>query len=304
MIRSFVARASALLASATFAFLCIAPVAVPSAQGRTLNFPDACSLADNGGGNFTMTCGATPPGALNCSIIGGPSGAVAAGAAISLTMSCSGGTTPYRYLWTPGGGSSGTLATTVAATTTYSVTATDAANATSTQALTVTVSGGGGGGGGGTGFCSQYANVLPTVNVTWGQQGQWQSSQSGNFGDNTVWVFKLVVPPGTPPSVVGGRFTVSEFQGPNTPRQLTISTQACDFRPQDFTGQAGPLQACNNGSTCDLYYAVAPPFVFGPAGLTSGQTYYISVRNYTSFNGYDCGQTSCNALMNFQPATP
>src|ERR1700676_4706256 len=139
MIRSFVARASALLASATFAFLCIAPVAVPPAQGRTLNFPDACSLADNGSGNFTMTCGTTPPGALNCSIIGGPSGAVAAGAAISLTMSCSGGTTPYRYLWTPGGGSSGALATTVAATTTYSVTATDAAGATNTQSLTVTV---------------------------------------------------------------------------------------------------------------------------------------------------------------------
>src|ERR1700674_3170259 len=79
MIRSFVARASALLASATFAFLVIAPVAVPPAQGRTLNFPDACSLADQGGGNFTMTCGGTPPGALNCSITGGPSGAVAPG---------------------------------------------------------------------------------------------------------------------------------------------------------------------------------------------------------------------------------
>ena len=161
MIRSFVVRASALLASATFAFLCIAPIAVPSAQGRTLNFPDTCSLVDQGGGNFNMNCGVTPPGALNCSLIGAPSGSVAPGAAISLTMSCSGGTTPYRYLWTPGGGSSGTLSTTVAATTTYSVTATDAANATSTQSVTVTVSGGGGGGGGGTGFCSQFANVLP-----------------------------------------------------------------------------------------------------------------------------------------------
>jgi hypothetical protein len=93
MIRSFVARASALLASATFAFLCIAPVAVPPAQGRTLNFPDTCTLVDQGGGNFNMSCGATPPGALNCSILGAP-GQVAAGAAISLTMSCSGGTTP------------------------------------------------------------------------------------------------------------------------------------------------------------------------------------------------------------------
>src|SRR6202163_2158048 len=119
MIRSFVAGASALLASATFAFLVLAPVAVPPAQGRTLNFPDTCSLVDQGGGNFIMNCGATPPGALNCSISGAPSGSVAPGSAISLSMNCTGGTTPYRYLWTPGGGSSAQLATNVAATTTY-----------------------------------------------------------------------------------------------------------------------------------------------------------------------------------------
>jgi hypothetical protein len=47
MIRSFVAQAGALLASATLAFLLIAPVAAPSAQGRVLSFtvPDACALS-------------------------------------------------------------------------------------------------------------------------------------------------------------------------------------------------------------------------------------------------------------------
>ena len=74
MIRSFVARASAVLASATFAFLLVSPIAVTPATAGTLNFPSTCSVVDNGGGNFNMTCGAAPPGALNCSILGAPSG--------------------------------------------------------------------------------------------------------------------------------------------------------------------------------------------------------------------------------------
>jgi hypothetical protein len=307
MIRSFVVRASALLASATFAFLCIAPVAVPPAQGRTLNFPDTCALVDQGGGNFNMSCGATPPGALNCSIIGAPSGPVAAGAAISLTMSCSGGTTPYRYLWTPGGGSSGTLSTSVAATTTYSVTATDAANVTSTQGVTVTISGGGGGGGGGgTGFCSAFANVMPIMNATWGQALSVVSSASGSFsdGNSSVWVFRLTVPAGTASSTTVGRFSLWEFNGPGTFRQMTISSQACDFRAKDYTGVNGPL-AVSNGTTVSVSYGVVTPFIFGPAGLVPGQTYYISVRNWqldpTPQNS--CA-SNCNAQMNVDPALP
>jgi hypothetical protein len=307
MIRSFVARASALLASATFAFVCIAPVAVPPAQGRTLNFPDTCSLVDQGGGNFNMSCGATPPGALNCSISGAPSGQVAPGSAISLTMSCSGGTTPYRYLWTPGGGSSPTLATTVAATTTYSVTATDAANVTSTQGVTVTVSGGGGGGGGGgTGFCSQYAGVLPIMNATWGQALSVVSSASGPFGDgnSSVWVFRLTVPADRPLSTTIGRFSLWEFGTAGTFRQMTLSTQACDFRNKDYSGVSGPL-AVSNGTTVSVSYAVATPFIFGPAGLTAGQTYYVSVRNWqldpTPQNS--CAG-NCTAQMNVDPALP
>jgi hypothetical protein len=305
MIRSLILRTSAAIASATLAFLVIAPVAAPLAQGKTMNFPDACSVTIDGSGNVTMTCGSPPPpGALNCFISGAPSGQIAANSTVSLSMNCTGGTPPYRYLWNPGGATSATLATTVAATTPFTVTATDAANATSTQSVTVTVSSGGGGGPGFPGFCSQYATVLPIINATWGQQATWHSVDSGNFGDNTVWLFRLVVPPGTPPSAVIGRFTVFEYAGPNTPRQLSISTQACDFRAADYTGVTGPLQVCNNGSTCEISYGVATPFIFGPAGLTAGQTYYISARNWSGFGGSSCGQTTCNAGMNDIPATP
>jgi hypothetical protein len=306
MVRSFVAQAGALLASVALAFLFIAPIAITPATAGTLNFPSNCSLADNGGGNFTLSCGSSNPSALSCSIIGAPSAAVAVNAFVSLFMSCSGGTQPYRYSWTPNlsTGASLTASTTAAATTTYSVTATDGANATFTQSATVTVTGGGGGpGGGGTGLCAQYANVLPTINATWGQAGSWQSSQSGAFNDNAVWVFRLTVPAGTPNSVLPGRFVVSEYTGQSTFRQLTISTQACDFRGIDFTGANGPLMV-SNGTTGSVSYAVATPFIFGPAGLTAGQTYYINVRNWQldPTPQSSCGLPSCNALMNNDPA--
>lgn len=307
MIQSFVARAQASLATAALAFLIVSPVAVPTAQGKTFNFPDTCTMTVDGNGNGTITCGSPPPpGALSCFISGAPSGAIAANSTVSLAMSCSGGTAPYRYVWTPGGATTATLSTTVAATTTFSVTATDSANQISSQSVTVTVSsGGGGGGGGGTGFCGQYANVLPIVNVNWGQQGLFHSNQSGNFGDNSVWVFKLTVPAGTPNSSTFGYFNLVEDNGPGTFRQMTISTQACDFRPKDFTGVNGPL-GVSNGVSVSLYYGVAVPFIFGNPGLTAGQTYYVSVRNWQLDPSPQpsCGLTSCNAVMNEIGAAP
>ncbi len=300
MIRLFIARVTGLISSATLAFLFIAPIALSPAQGKNLTFPDSCSLVDNGNGNFTMTCGSSPPGALSCFIAGAPSGTVAPNTPVSLTMSCIGGTPAYRYSWS-GGATTGTLSTTVAATTTYTVTATDAANATSTQSATVTVSGGGGGGGG-TGLCAQYANVLPTINATWGQANSWFSSQSGNFGDNTVWVFKLFVPVGTPNSVLNGTFTLAEYQGSETLRQMTISTQACDFRTKDYTGANGPLSV-SNGTRVTIDYGVGTPFIFGPAELTAGQTYYVSVRNWQldPTPQSSCGLASCNVKMHTEP---
>jgi len=196
----------------------------------------------------------------------------------------------------------------VAATTTYSVTATDAANATNTQSLSVTVSGGGGGGGGGggTGFCSQYANVLPIVNATWGQALSVQSSASGPFGDgnSSVWVFRLTVPADRPLSTTIGRFSLWEFGGAATFRQMTISTQACDFRPKDYSGVNGPL-AVSNGTTASVSYAVATPFIFGPAGLPAGQTYYVSVRNWQlDPPPQNSCPSNCTAQMNVDPALP
>jgi hypothetical protein len=189
--------------------------------------------------------------------------------------------------------------TSITATTTFTVTPSNSGGNGNAASVTVNVAG--------TvlGFCGQYQNVLPVVNVTWGQAVQAQSTQSGNFGDDTVWLFKLTVPAGTPTSTTNGSFSLSEYQGPETLRQLTISTQACDFRSKDVFGVNGPL-AVANGSRVTIYYGVGTPFIFGPPELTAGQTYYISARNWQldPTPQSSCGETSCNSLMNEQPASP
>jgi hypothetical protein len=261
--------------------------------------------------NTTVDWSNTPPAApTGCSLGASTTNLPVGGGAVSLTATCSGGGAPTSYTWTasptPGGGFSytgGSAQTpTIAATTFFTVTPSNAGGNGNQATVSVNVAGTV------VGFCNQYPTVLPIVNATWGQQSSWRSLSGGNFGDNTVWVFKLTVPPGTPLSSVTGRFTVSEDNQTNTPRQLTISPNACDFRTTDYTGLNGPLAACNNGTTCEISYAVvASPFIFGPAGLAAGQTYYINVRNFSGYpppGGYDCGQTSCNALMNNIPATP
>jgi hypothetical protein len=310
MIRSFVAQATALLASAALAFLFIAPIAMTPATAGNLNFPSNCSVTDVGGGNFTLTCGSSNPSAFGCTLIGAPSGSVALNSVQSLFMSCSGGTQPYHYSWTPNLSTGSTLPvpTTVAGTTPYTVTATDSASGSSgpfTASVTVTGSSSDPGGGGATGLCAQYANVLPIVNATWGQPASWQSSQSGNFGDNAVWVFKLTVPQGTPTSIINGSFYVLEYQGPETLRQITISRSQCDFRTKDYTGANGPL-AVANGTRATVYYGVGTPFLFGPAELTPSQTYYVNVRNWQldPTPQSSCGQAACNVLMSAQPASP
>ena len=256
----------------------------------------------------TINWSNTPPVApTGCSLAASNTNLPVGGGPVTLTASCTGGGAPTGYTWTAspsptsGFSASGGSAQTpsITATTFFSVTPSNAGGNGNQATVSVNVAGTV------VGFCNQYPSVLPIVNATWGQQSTWYSTGGGNFGDNTVWVIKLVVPPGTPNSSIIGRFTVAEYQGPNTFRQMTISTQACDFRQKDYTGVNGPL-AVSNGTTTQISYGVATPFIFGPAGLSAGQTYYVNVRNWQldPTPQLSCGLTSCNALMNNIPATP
>ncbi len=255
--------------------------------------------------SWSSTPQAPPSGcSLNASNTNLPIG----GGAVVLTASCAGGGAPTSFAWTGGSLSTPTStnvqSTSITSTTTFSVTPSNASGNGNTASVTVNVAGTS------LGNCGSYSNVLPVVNVTWGQAANWQSTASGNFGNgnNTVWVFKLVVPPGTPPTPTSqnGRFTVSEFNGPTTFRQMTISTTACDFRKKDYQGATGPL-AVSNGTTASFSYGVGTPqLIGGVAGLTAGQTYYINVHNWQldPTPQSSCQQTTCNALMSDAPATP
>jgi hypothetical protein len=305
MTRSLIHATSAILASAVLAL----SFAAAPARAATITINGSNCTWDSG--SQALTCSSNGGGASapsGCTLNPSQS-TVSAGATVSLTASCNGGGAPTSYAWSGGGlpstgGSS--VSTTVAATSIYSVTPSNATGSGNTATTTVTVGSappppppsGGLANCTAQGLTVVSGNAIPT---TWGTGGVWYSSQAGAFGDNAVWVFTITVPAGTPPSSANGFFTLSEYGSQPTPRQLTISTQACDFRGWDFSGAAGPLATCNNGTSCRVLFAVQTPTIqnlfSGIAGLTAGTTYYISARNWSS-SGSSCGGSNCTAVMN------
>jgi hypothetical protein len=117
------------------------------------------------------------------------------------------------------------------------------------------------------------------------------------FAWNGVWVVKLTVP-GDATTGSLGAVTVAEFGGPPTPRQMTISRFPCDFRPDDPTGNNGPLAEADSNTT-------RLEFVLGAGsdglpGLTPGQVYYVNVRNWQPLTGsISCDPSigRCDAFM-------
>lgn len=300
---------AALLAFSAAAFAQSSQFTLPGAV-VTINGAAGCSSFTLGGsaGAPTLTCVPTGGGggAFSCNLSGAPSGAIASGTAVNLAMNCSGGTTPYNYLWTPSGSNSPSISSNPTATTTYSVTATDNAGGSSTQAVTVTVSSGGGGGGGGLANCTNQGFTVITGNsgsggtgvssggvVPWGTFAQSYSTASGNFGNNVVWLWTITA--SSQPTNRFGSFVISEYGGGSTSRQISVSTQPCDF-----SGSA--LSVSQFGNTATMYFGVFTPGV-GYAGMTAGQTYYVSARNQQS-SGPSCTTGNCTALMNINPASP
>jgi hypothetical protein len=280
-------------------------VAISNASGAATSSP-----------NWTVTWASGSVAPSGCTL-SPASQTVSSGATASLTAACSGGTMPITINLSGGGfaqsvtqttASGVTLSATVSSSTTVTATASNASGGpvSFNNSATITTSGGGGGGGGLANCSAQGIAVLGggAINIPWGVSQGGVSNSSGSFGNNVAWVFQMTVPAGTPNTSVRGLFEVAENGGQGGPKNLTISTTPCDFRQQDTSGANGPLQVCRNGTTCDIYFKVAPPTVFGGyAGLTAGTTYYINVRNYDDFSGpgYNCSAGNCPAVYNVQP---
>jgi hypothetical protein len=152
------------------------------------------------------------------------------------------------------------------------------------------------------GLCSQFASALYTT-VAWGQVNAYTGAYLDDpaFAWNGVWVIKFTVGAGEMPGTFG-RLSVSEFMGPPTSRDSTLSSVPCDFRPSDPTGMNGPLSRSNGNTTTNSF--VIGPSMPGLPGLGLGQTYYLNVRNVAIDNGtISCSaeQRRCDALVNLIP---
>jgi hypothetical protein len=152
------------------------------------------------------------------------------------------------------------------------------------------------------GFCGQYPSILYS-DVDWASVDVYSYAYSDlpAFAWNGVWVIKFTVAPGAVPGTAG-RLSVSEFAGPSTSRDSTLSTVPCDFRATDPSGASGPLSH-SNGTTTTNSFVIGSPIV-GTPGLQPGQTYYLNVRNFTIEDGtISCPAAlqRCDALVNLVP---
>jgi hypothetical protein len=152
------------------------------------------------------------------------------------------------------------------------------------------------------GFCGQFPSYLFTNEGWVGARLITQNyTDNPGFAWNGVWVVKVTVPAnGTIGSA--GAFTVAEFGGPPTARQMTVSSVPCDFRADDASGNNGPLGHAN-GTTARIQFVLGAGSP-GSAGLNPGQTYFVSVRNWdANSNSISCdpGIGRCDAFMDVSP---
>jgi hypothetical protein len=306
MIRSFTRWAALTCTTAALA-IGIAVLPPTPAQGATVQIPAAvvipvqvigadsfCTGGFVAGGTAsapTLTCvTGAGPGPLACSILGAPSGTVAANSSVSLTMSCSGGTSPYTYSWSPTGATSANLATTVAATTTFIATATDSVLATNQKSATVTVGSGGGGGGGFSGSCPGVNHTAYLIE-SWANPVKIYTANAGGFNINDVAVIQFTTGSLSVDGRTGGISGV-EFGSATSMRFMTLSTQPCDFT-------SGNVLKSNTSTAPQISFSVGTNSIGAPQ-LSINTTYYVNVMNVAPAS---CAVTGiCD--MDFQMAKP
>jgi hypothetical protein len=141
------------------------------------------------------------------------------------------------------------------------------------------------------GLCGAFPSALYTETGTSTVTAHTLYNELPAFAWNGVWAVRFTVPP-TANSSQTGVLTVAEYGSPATYREITLSPTACDFRPNDVTGNNGPL-ARGGSNQATITFGIGSPSTPTFARLTPGATYYLNVRNF------DAGASSITC-----PSTP
>jgi hypothetical protein len=228
-----------------------------------------------------VTWSNTPPAAPSgCSLLASPSSLPTGGGAVNLTASCTGGGAPTSYAWTggtiPASSNSPTVATSVTASTTFTVRPSNSGGNGNLASAPVTVAGSGGGGGGGAISCPGYGNVI-VLNMTYTPGVQVRQVTTTTFGNNDIVVAKFTT--GTLTNYGKGGFlnAVENSDGPIT-RTAAVSTTPCDF-----------TQGVNNVAANVAWPQInfSAPNSYGMP-LQSNTTYYFNIVNRGSSGAGTC----------------
>jgi hypothetical protein len=139
------------------------------------------------------------------------------------------------------------------------------------------------------GLCSQYPSYLFS-DLGWADTQLFSRdfTDPPGFAWNGVWVIKVSVPAN---ASGGGQFSIAEFAGPPTAREVTVSRVPCDFRPDDPNGNNGPF-ARGEGINVAKSFVIGAPSG-GKLGLAAGVDYYVNIRNWDAASS----QISCDSSI-------
>jgi len=283
-------------------------------NGQQVNYKVTGSNNNGSGPQSTalaVTWSNTPVAPSGCTISGAPAGNVQSGAAIALTINCTGGGQPTSWTWSGGAPCTGVVTQTcsgnITSTKTFTGTACSAPGvcSASTPGVTVTVGGGGGGGGGALDCSAQLAAAgapggTMTIDVAWPNDGsvhQYFTSTYGGYGGGAV-VLRFTTSAATTANSKGSIIGVELGSSPAT-RHGALNTTPCDFNSGiPLFNCAGQTTAFNTtGPNVPLWQATGSNRSCAVT-LQPSTTYYFNL--YTVPGSTCIGQGSCDMLFNFQ----
>jgi hypothetical protein len=139
------------------------------------------------------------------------------------------------------------------------------------------------------GLCGQYPSYLFS-DLGWAdvQLFSRDFTDPPGFAWNGVWVVHLAVPAN---ATGNGQFSIAEFAGPPTAREVTVSRVPCDFRADDPSGNNGPFSRSEGINVSQGFVIGAPSG--GRIGLAAGVDYYVNIRNWQAASS----QISCDPAI-------